>query len=206
MRRTRLTTYCAVALLASQSALADLQSPEMGGWQIEVIGGTVSPHNPQVTVRISAYFPNNYWAFGWSWFDVATNDNESHFQSIVFPDPLGSRPNCAYLTPGVPENGAVVGNVVGQVNIGCSALPMNPIPVWEATWSTTNFDQRSVSVETLNSVQFRVYANSSATLDTIDLVELGLFQHGSAVIHVVPAPGASLCAIGGFVLVSRRRR
>ncbi|MCA9278785.1 MAG: hypothetical protein KDA34_06735 [Phycisphaerales bacterium] len=82
---------------------------------------------------------------------------------------------------------------------------MTPIPIWKATWSTTDFTSRDVVLSTTDTPWFIVY-ETVGSLGGFDLVELGLFQHGSAVIHVVPAPGASLCAIGGFVLVSRRRR
>ncbi|MCA9278784.1 MAG: hypothetical protein H6815_11390 [Phycisphaeraceae bacterium] len=205
MRRTRLKTWCAVVLLASQSALADLQSPEMGGFTVEVIGGDVSAHNPEVTVRISAYFPSTYFAFLLADFDLLSSDPDGMFSNITLPEPIGPPGICNTFYPGLPISGGVIGAGAFQANVGCTANPMNPIPIWEATWSTTDFTSRDVLLTTANTVSFGVYEGVGHAGGP-NLVELGLFQHGSAVIHVVPAPGASLCAIGGFVLVSRRRR
>ncbi|MCA9277968.1 MAG: hypothetical protein H6815_04180 [Phycisphaeraceae bacterium] len=205
MRRTRLTTYCAVALLASQSAFADLQSPEMGGFTVEVIGGDVSAHNPEVTVRISAYFPTNYFAFGWSQYGLSSSDPDGVLSNIELPSPMGPPGICSSFWPGTLANGGFTGASTFQINIGCTANPMNAIPIWQATWSTNDFTSRDVVLSTTDTPWFIVYDNVG-TIGGPDLVTLGLFQHGSAVIHVVPAPGASLCAIGGFVLVSRRRR
>ncbi|MCA9277969.1 MAG: hypothetical protein H6815_04185 [Phycisphaeraceae bacterium] len=205
MRNTRLTTWCAVTLLVSHTVLADLQSPEMGGWQIEVIGGNVSVQNPEVTVRISAHFPSNFFAFGYANFDLVSLDPDGIFSNIELPSPLASGV-CNQFVPGMPVGGGVIGASVFQINaLGCTANWMNPIPIWEATWSTTDFTARDIVLSTGNTPWFIVYDNVG-TLSGPDLVTLGLFQHGSAVIHVVPAPGLSLCAIGGIVCASRRRR
>ena len=205
MRRTRLTTYCAVALLASQSAFADLQSPEMGGFTVEVIGGDVSAHNPEVTVRISAYFPPNYFALFYTDFDLLSSDPNAVFSNIVLPEPIGPPNLCNIFEPGTPTSGGVIGASLFQINVGCTANPMNPIPIWEATWSTTDFTARDVQLITANTTYFAVYT-TVGTISGPDLIPLGLFQHGSAVIHVVPAPGACVLALGSVVCVSRRRR
>ena len=205
MRRTRLAIYCAVTLLLSQSALADLQSPEMCGFTVEVIGGNVSAHNPEATVRISAYFPSNYFAFAYSEFDLLSSDPDGMFSNITLPEPIGPPNLCNIFEPGVPTAGGVVGANFFQINIGCTANWMNPIPIWEATWSTTDFTARDILLTTANTNIFAVY-ETVGSAGGPDLIPLGLFQHGSAVIHVVPAPGLSLCAIGGIVCASRRRR
>ncbi|MCA9278783.1 MAG: hypothetical protein H6815_11385 [Phycisphaeraceae bacterium] len=206
MQSTRPTTWCAVVLLVSQPALADLQSPEMGGFTIEVIGGDVSAHNPQVTVRVSAYFPSNYFAFGWADFGLESTDPDGTFASIILPEPIGPPGICNTFLPGSPSNGGIINAFTFQLNaVGCTAYWMNPIPIWEATWSTTDFTARDVQLTTANTTYFAVY-ETVGSAGGPDLIPLGLFQHGSAVIHVVPAPGLSLCAIGGIVCASRRRR
>ncbi|MCA9278786.1 MAG: hypothetical protein H6815_11400 [Phycisphaeraceae bacterium] len=196
----------AIALLASQSALADLQSPEMCGFTIEVIGGDVSAHNPEITVRIMAYFPSNFFAFGGADFDLVSSDPNGVFSNIELPAPMGPPGICSTFYPGTMVNGGLIDAGAIQFNaVGCTANPMNPIPIWQATWSTTDFAPRDIVLTTANTETFGVYEDIG-NAGGPNLVPLGLFQHGSAVIHVVPAPGACVLALGSVVCATRRRR
>ncbi len=191
------------ALLCSGSAFG--QPTQWGGWLIEVIGEPVSPTNPTTTVRVSAYFPSSMWAFGYGMVDLTSTDPKSTFSDPFMPPPL--REPCASLpNRGVLVNGGAYGVHFGQINIlGCRAVDLNPLAIWEATWTTRDFTRRDVHLETSSTPWFHVYEDPSATLNTIDLIPLNQFRHGSAVIQVIPAPAGALL-FGAGLAVWRRRR
>ena len=189
------------------------QTGPTGGWLIEVIGEPVSPRNPSITLRVSAYFPANLWALNTSGFDLLGTDPSAVFSNFLLPAPLGPLPPGPHGCFGTLVGGTVPGGVVQvgflQSNIvGCFAHPANPLPIFEAQWTTTDFTPREVLLETLNTPAFHVFPTRTSTLNTVDLVAMQQFRHGSAVIQVIPAPGsaAMLLAGSGAVVLRRRRR
>lgn len=178
------------------------------GWTIEIIGGPVSPSNPQVTVRVSAYFtpPFPTSAYGFGGFDLETSDPFGAFSGMAFGSGL-AKGVCHGGTLGTPTGtGGVAGVVAGQVNVlGCQANPFNPIEVWEATWSTSVFTPRSVLISTTQLTGIGLFSGHGEPFPDIFFEPKDVIP-GSAVIQVIPAPGAFVVLLSGAALTTKRRR
>ena len=175
---------------------------------IDVIGGPVSPHNPSVTVKISASFPSQYWAFGETNISLQGSDPTGEFKNIskpVGPGALSASGVCAPWLGGTPNGlGGVDGIHPFQFNaVGCSASTWNPIQLWQGEWTTTNFSAREVELTSANVLFFTVFTSSNHSFPDLNLYPSG-FEHGSATIEVVPAPGMTVAF--GVVFATRRRR
>ena len=176
---------------------------------IDVIGGPVSPHNPSVTVKIFASFPSQYWAFGSTFYDLASTDPSGEFSGVTKPTAsgVGLPPgSCSEpWFPGTPDgNGGLTELFAFQFNaVGCLARTTNPIQIWEATWSTQTFTNRTVVISTVNVLSFIVYTDGNQSLPNAVLTP-NLFVPGEATIQVVPAPGMTVAF--GVVFATRRRR
>lgn len=208
MRAMRLA---ALFVLTASPGTSVGQTSLTGGWLIEVIGEPVSPSNPTTTVRVSAYFPSHLWALNYGGFDLIGADSNAAFSNFMLPAPLGPRPpgvhGCVRLLVGNSGSGRVDDVSFLQINIaGCLAHAANPLPIFEAQWTTTDFTPREVQLETLNTPAFHVFPDPGATLNTIELVALNQFRHGSAVIQVIPAPAGTLVLLGVTALCVRRQR
>ena len=202
MTATRFTA-AALTLICAGTTLG--QPTQWGGWLVEVVGPPVSPSNPSTTVRVSGYFPSNLWALANGGFDLTSTDAGSAFDQVRMPPPL--QPPCALLRPGTLIAGGAYGVLFDQINIlGCIANSANPLAIWEATWTTQDFTPRDVQLETTNTPGFYVFENPQATLNTINLVPLNQFRHGSAVIQVIPAPAGACVILGAMALCVRRQR
>ena len=207
----RIRSVIAVWILTAGAPLVTAQTGPTGGWLIEVIGDPVSPANPSTTVRISAAFPAHMWAYAASRFDLVEDDPSGRFGGIHLPAPLGPLPPGNYGCFGMYFDrlapGAVIDVVSGQLNIvGCIAHPANPLPMFEAVWTTDDFTPRQVRLETSNTPYFNVFPDPAATLNTVDLVATQQFRHGSAVIQVIPAPAGATTVLVGLSLAGGRRR
>lgn len=197
--------------LGVASALAcSSQAQDKATLIFEVIGGPVSPHNPSVTVKIFASFPSQFWAFGSTFYDLASTDPSGEFSGMTKPTASGvglpPGPCSEPWFPGTPDGtGGLTGLHAFQFNaVGCLARTTNPIQIWEATWSTQTFTNRTVLLSTVNVAQFTVYTDSNQSIPNIVLTP-NLFVPGETTIQVVPAPGAfAFLAVTGFVM--RRRR
>lgn len=199
---------CTLGIAAVIACSAAAQ--EKATFIIDVVGGPVSPHNPSVTVKIYASFPSQYWAFGSTYFDLASTDTSGEFSGMTKPTASGiglpPGPCSEPWFPGTPDgNGGLTGLYAFQFNaVGCFARTTNPIQIWEATWSTQTFTNRTVVVSTVNVLSFIVYTDHNQSLPNVVLTP-NLFVPGEASIEVVPAPGA-LVIVGALTFAIRRRR
>lgn len=181
--------HAATMLVGLLCGSARAQPMETGGWMIEVIGAPVSPTHPTTTVRVSARFPTELWAFFGSRFDIVGSDPTGLFFDIMIPAPLGPLPpgsyGCFAQRPGIPIAGGIDTATFAQLNgiAGCIGDPTNPLPVWEARWTTDDFTPRTVRLETAKTHEFYVYLAQNWT-PTVDLVATNQFRHGSAFIEV----------------------
>ena len=207
--RAHRVVVCVV--LTAGASLATAQPTEYGGWRVEVIGDPVSPQNPTTTVRVSAYFPRQLWGYSQGFFDLVGDDVSGEFSDFFLPAPLGPHPpgihGCVWLLVGSTMNGAVYDVLTGQLTVvGCIADPTNPLPVFEAQWTTSDFTPRTVELFTSNTQRFSVYVDHNGS--AIDLVARNQFRHGSAVIQVIPTASAAalLLSPSGAVMLRRRRR
>ncbi len=190
MRMKALGVACHVAL-----TIPALAQPGIPGWNIEVIGGPVSPSNPSVTVRVSARFPTNDYAFAAGALDVVSS--EAGWSNPVM--------QWVHLgTPGRPE-GPRVSLIEGlQINWPPVIIPWtaNPLPFWEATWTATSFDPRAIRVESVTK-RFDVFERDIWPFATS---RLALLHEGRAEFHVIPAPASLVVTYVSLFYASRRAR
>lgn len=190
MSRTILGLFLAAILVTDASGAQP-------GWDITVLGPAVSPSQPSVTVRISARFddPPDY-AFAHGELDVVSAEGDWSAPRLLPGRTSG------YGEPGIPAGPAVREIVAGQFNIPnvFYANAANPLDVWEATWTTSDFRPREVNLSTLTT-RFEVFfLRNNPDRQT----RLGQLTEGYAFISVVPAPPALFLA--GLGLILRRRR
>jgi hypothetical protein len=200
-----------VGVLGAVSFAARAQPVGQGGWLIEVFGGPVSPSNPTVTIRVSAYFPTNLFGFGGGDFDVEMNDASGHFSDVIIPAPLGPKsPPVSFGCFGFFVGGTYPDRIDDvefiQINIaGCIAHPANPLPILEAKWTTTDFSKRVVDLWTSDTSVFSAYSQYFLAAPDV-LLYPSNFEHGSAQFQVIPAPPAALFVLGCALTALRCRR
>jgi hypothetical protein len=166
------------------------------------ISNTISPAHPSATVEVWAHFIEGGYAFAAAWFDVAAT-----------PDPAGefSDPFAVLHTLGTydgeigPGGDTVTHIIAGQVQFPVGefvADTSNPILIWQATWSTTDFTPRTIDLSTLTQ-RFSLYLDYDGNNDDFYGPE---FDEGAGTIKVVPSPGVAAGLVVPATLILRRRR
>lgn len=162
-------------------------------WIMEFSSGVVTPTQPSVTVRLLARFPESDFAWGAGRWDVLAGEGQwSGLTRLLIHN----------LAPslGTIQGGDVLDIAMGQFNFQPNyADPANPIPVWQATWTATDFAPRRVEFAT-RTRDYRVYPErwSLATES-----RLSSHREGFATVRVVPVPAAGLLLMA---CATRRRR
>ncbi|MFG0283468.1 MAG: hypothetical protein ACF8R7_03515 [Phycisphaerales bacterium JB039] len=156
----------------------------------------LSPAQPSITVHLWAEFSPADHAFAFARFDAMASEPGWSDPTVVIHGPS--------TTPGVVTGPDVLGAFVGQAQwLGeIIADPSNPIELWQAEFTITDFTPRTISLATDTS-QFTVYPD--------DRTSYGRERPSHEAFHeirVIPAPGAlgpgGLVGLG--VLGARRRR
>ena len=173
---------------------------------VSVIGGPVSPSNPQAKVAVSVAFTpvTTSTAVAQATFSLGSDDTLGAFSALNYGAGLtGYCPGGPVGTPST--SGGVSGVSIYQLNVlGCQANPANPIEIWTSTWATSNFEPRSVQLKTeLSSVS--LYSDHGQSGPNI-FFSIGEVVNGSAIIQVIPAPGALALLFTSTALTRRRRR
>lgn len=124
----------AVAACAVGESTAVAQSGSVG-WIMEVTGGPVSPSNPSVQVRMTAFFDERVdVAFALSRWGVHAGDGAWRDPLNVFESWTQHHP----ILLGDPLGHSIINMRMGQIHFPPSVIGnlANPIRVWEATWFT----------------------------------------------------------------------
>ena len=190
--------YSVVTLLLSVPALAQTNAT-----YLLTSSNTVSPSSPTTTIGIWAAWsdPFREFALNGLGYDLTAGDGEfSNPWSVFMGMPVGGG--------GFPWAGVVNGNVIsgalaGQPNFGI--LPPkrdNPALLATYDWTTTDFSQRAVSLDTSNTTFFNVFNIGTGKIVNL----LPDFTPGSGVINVVPAPGVWFTLALPLIAARRRRR
>jgi hypothetical protein len=172
------------------------------GWLIEVLyepgHASVNPLAPSCTVRFSAMFPPNDHAFAGARWDVLAT--EPGWSNNVLIPPINNSPG---TSGGILAGAWVTGIIAGQVHFPpvIPANPLNPMPVWRATWSTADFRRREVTV-TAATGRFDVYPSPTSPSSQSRLT---ILVADRARIVVTPAP-AGIVTLGVMVAAGMRRR
>ena len=156
----------------------------------------VSPSSPVTTIEIWAMWddPRPFIAFGSTGWDLTASDGE-------FFNPVN------VLNGVVAWTGVITGNVISgatSFQLPGSFIPPsldNPILMVTYDWTTLDFSQRAVSLDTSNTTFFNVFHISTGVITRI----FPDFTPGSGVINVVPAPGVWI-ALALPLVAGRRRR
>ena len=190
-------------VLAQLAGSADAQF-DKGTWLFEVVGGPVSPSNPSVTVNLYAGFPivAPFTAFGDAGLSITSSDPTGQFTDLA----PGAGMLLSFHILGTPNaTGGVSGLHFAQVNFANVSLTTNPIHLWQATWTTTDFTPRTVDLASSATTSFKVHDDHNKVIAEVQLYP-DKFEHGSGVIQVVPSPSGAILLAASSVLAMRRRR
>lgn len=186
-------------------AAAALASGAGADWQFEV-SGDITPSSPTVTVRLLAGFDPADYAFAWARLSIHASEAgwgdlrllPIHVPPVPVPGPY---PDPRGRTPGEISGGDVIGIVHGQLWTTFIPDPSNPMPLWEATFTATDFTPRDISLAT-TTTEFRVHPRRGGGI----IGEPRTIGEGEGVIRVIPAPaGVALLGLGGVAAIRRRR-
>lgn len=194
MQAALFATAAAIGL-GSHAAAQTIQ----GGFEFRV-SNIVSPSQPTATVEVWAWFdnvPGVSEVFGGTNFDVVASDGD---WSSNFFFPLGQTE-----PPPFVGGSSINGVVAGQLHLpqlGIFGDLSNPIWIFAAEWSTTDFTPRSVSLGTANTRNFVVAAWQTGALFQVwpNVIP------GSGSITIVPASSLLVFPASAFAMAQRRRR
>lgn len=162
------------------------------------VSNVVSPGTPSTTVEVYAVWDSDaYYAFNNATWNL-TGDGTGAF----------SGPASAFTDPGqvggTPTGGDVLGITTGQLHMpmgGIFADTSNPIRIWSATWSTTDFTPRTVDLFTETDLYNLFSDDTGASWNVTPTV----FE-AEGQIRVIPAPASlALLGLGGLAALRRRR-
>ena len=162
------------------------------------VSNKVSPTEPSTTVEVWAEWDSDlFYAFAaaeWNLLGDTTGDFSG--PASAFSD--------AGQTDGTPMDGNVTGIVTGQLQFPPGSLfadRSDPILIWSATWSTTDFTDRTVDLVTATA-RYSLYVDDTGL--SSDVTSTVIEAVGE--IHVIPAPASlALLGLGGLAATRRRR-
>ncbi|MFG0286151.1 MAG: hypothetical protein ACF8R7_17175 [Phycisphaerales bacterium JB039] len=165
------------------------------GWIFRFDQAEITPADPIVWVELWAFFPATDYAFAGARLDLHASEEgwgegSSPLMGIVDPPPTIAGPS-------------VLDIVTGQLNFppaGLYADPSNPIKAWRQKFEVTDFTPRDLSFHTETRVGAIFPERESRAYEERPWAD------ASAVIRVVPAPGAVTLGLTWALLASPRRR
>ncbi|MEQ8317305.1 MAG: PEP-CTERM sorting domain-containing protein [Phycisphaerales bacterium] len=194
MTATKIAAFAGAALGLAAMASATVQP---NTYEIRV-SNVVSPGTPSATVEVWADWDSDlFYAFAaaeWSLRGDGTGDFSG--PSSAFTDPGQD--------DGTPSGGDVLDIVTGQLQFpsgGIFADTSDPILIWSATWSTTDFTARTVDLAT-ETARYNLYLDDTGLSSEVTATVL----EGAGRIEVIPAPASlALLGLGGLAAARRRR-
>jgi hypothetical protein len=191
-----------VAIAAAHSAAVSAASAQ-GGWEFRLSADTLTPQEPSVTITLAVSFPAADFAFaGANWNVHATEPGWSDLERLPLQIPPTLFP-CDPSCDGIVAGGDVTGISHGQLYaFGFIPDPSNPIALWRATFTVTDFSTAREIVLSTTTTRFEVYIEdlgpgSPRASRTPD--------EGRAIMRVIPAPAPlALLGIAAFVATCRR--
>lgn len=162
------------------------------------VSNVVSPSQPSTTVEVYAQWDADlYYAFAaaeWNLRGDATGDFSGPASAFTDPGQVG----------GTPMGGDVTGIITGQLQFPAGSLfadTSDPILIWSGTWSTTDFTNRFVDLQT-ETDRYSLYLDDTGLSSQVTSTVL----EAAGQIEVIPAPASlALVGLGGLVALRRRR-
>ncbi|MEQ8845288.1 MAG: PEP-CTERM sorting domain-containing protein [Phycisphaerales bacterium] len=162
------------------------------------VSNPVSPSSPSATVEVWASWDSDlFYAFAAAEWAI-TGDATGEFTG----------PASAFTDPG-QENGVISGGdvtdiVTGQLQFpagGLFADTSDPVLIWSATWSTTDFTARTVDLAT-ETTRYNLYVDDTGLSSDVTSTVL----EAAGQVEVIPAPASlALLGLGGLAAARRRR-
>lgn len=194
MTRFTLTALAGTALGVASAAHATVTA---NTYEIRV-SNVVSPSQPSTTVEVYAAWDSDlFYAFAgneWSLRGDTTGDFSGPASAFTDPGQID----------GTPVGGDVTDIVTGQLQFpsaGIFADTSDPILIWSATWSTSDFTARFVDLNT-ETDRYQLYLDDTGLSSDVTTTVL----EAAGRIEVIPAPASlALLALGGLTAIRRRR-
>ncbi|MCA9278151.1 MAG: hypothetical protein H6815_05090 [Phycisphaeraceae bacterium] len=164
---------------------------------------TLSPEHPSIAIRVTAYFDPQYFAFGGAGLDVAASDLKGVVGEPYLATPLGA---CALLVTGMQTMGGREQMGVGQLGLaGCFPYSTNPIDIMNFAYTIDDFTPRTIELTMPRNWGMSFFGDPGQFAPNVFISpeNVGL---DSITLTIVPAPSTGTLALGGLVLLSRRRR
>lgn len=165
-----------------------------------VASNVVSPEQPSATIEVWAAFDPSMYAFAKARFDLFASPGSGGFS-----DPVLRVQGPGDYEGDIPPEGDSVTNVAPYQfvwdNGGPYADPSNPILIWSVTWSTSDFQPRTVALTTKTS-EYYLYLDWYGLMDD----SLEGFVEGSGAIQVVPSPASAVVLFAAPCMWLRRLR
>jgi hypothetical protein len=188
--------------LAAAIALACAGAARAEGWEFRLSSDTITPASPSITVTLAAGFPATDFAFAaanWNAHASETGWSAPELLPLQIPPTLFPCTTCGGIIDGPDVRSISHGQLYG---FGFLPDPANPIPVWKATFTVTDFTPREIDLST-TTTRFEVYVED---LGPGSPREPRIVAEGRATIHVIPAPAPlALLGLGAATVVARRR-
>jgi hypothetical protein len=186
---------CGLVIALAGSALGQTNRFEL------VVSNTISPDQPSATIQLWTTWDPTQYAFAYGGFDLVASHDPGGFTAF----------GRALKGPGTrdgdlaPDGDSVTGVVSGQLQFdgggGIFADTANPILVFTATWSTTEFTPRIVDLGTVTK-RYELYLDFEGTRESF----LDDFAEGAGSIQVVPAPASAALLLVAPLACLRRAR
>ncbi len=165
------------------------------------VSNAISPAKPSAIVEVWASFEPGGYAFAAAWFDAAASDDPFG----EFSDPYSVLHTLGTFNGEIQPGGDLITHIIpGQVQFPVGEFvsdTSNPILIWRATWSTTDFSPRTINLHTITK-RFSLYLDYDGNNE--DFYGPG-FEEAVGTIKVVPAPAAWAALLVMGVGVRRRR-
>ena len=169
--------------------------------------GYIGGPGDTATVQIWAAFDDNLYAFAGGALNANTDDPNGSWDGLTL-DLKGPG-----TFAGVGAGGNVTGIITGQLHFPLANIfadTANPIKAWHGTFSTSDFNARTVNFTTDTS-KFDVYTTEDANGDGIadgnseSFID-SLIEGAGGIVVGVPAPGTAALLGLGALAAGRRRR
>lgn len=165
-------------------------------WDFELSSRELSPASPSTTVTLFADVDPSEWLAG-ALLDVHATEAGWSDLKVVIPPHLA--PPSA-VSPGEIMGGSVTEILVGQLASFSFQPDPGRIPVWEATFTASDFTERAIELST-ETERLDVYLE----VWPVPVTETRIPIEGSAAIRVIPAPGGFALLGLGALSATRRR-
>ncbi|MFG0283469.1 MAG: hypothetical protein ACF8R7_03520, partial [Phycisphaerales bacterium JB039] len=197
MKRTRAIALALGAIGATVPGAPTCALAQSGAGLFFEAPDVLSPAQPSITVRLWAEFPAADYALAGAGFDVHASEPGWSDPVDVLHVPFGG--------PGIVMGADVVDVAVAQWHFpggaGYFADPGNPIEVWRAKFTITDFASRTISFST-DTEYFGVFPWKKSPVS-----ELRTSHEAFHEVRVIPAPGAlGPGGLVGIAAVGARRR